>query len=105
MTTSRNQIIDFIKQDRLAKENVEKALILTQVYPNGQAWRGFVNSLCLWFGGLAIGVAAVFFVAYNWVELGRFAKFAMVEVLMVAGVIAYWKFADHKIIAPLCLFV
>lgn len=105
MTTPRNQIIDFIAQDRLPKENVEEALILAQVYPNGQAWRGFVNSLCLWLGGLAFGVAAIFFVAYNWVELGRFAKFAMVEVLMVAGVIAYWQFADHKIIGPLSLFV
>jgi len=105
MATPRQQIIDFIEQERLPKENVQRALILTQVYPSGKAWRGFVESLCLYLGGLAFGVAAIFFVAYNWVELGRFAKFAMVELLMVAGVIAYWKFGDHKIIGPLSLIV
>ena len=105
MTTSRKAIIDLFEERHLPAENIQRALAVTHVYPSGKAWRGFLDSLCLWLGGLALGVTVIFFVAYNWAEIGRFAKFGLVESLIVCGIIAYCKFADHKIIGKISLLV
>lgn len=47
----------------------------------------------------------MFFVAYNWNEIGRFAKFGMVEALIALAVLAYWKFGVDTITGKLSLLL
>lgn len=105
MTTPRKRIIDFIEEGSLPVDNIQKALCLTDVYPSGKAWTHFLDSLCLWLGGLAFGVSVIFFVAYNWAGIGRFTKFGLIEILIVCGIISYCKFSDHKLIGKISLLV
>jgi len=63
-----------------------RALVLSGVHPDGAAWAKFLDRLLAAFGALLIGAGIVFFVAYNWDLLGRFAKFVLIDVVIVAAV-------------------
>lgn len=105
MTSSRNQIIELIQQDCIPSEKMGEALAAASVVPGGQAWRTFIDHLLLWLGGLALAFSAMFFIAYNWNDLGRFAKFGMMEGLIVLAVLAYWKLDKNKVLAKVSLLM
>ncbi len=50
-----------------------------------EEWRSFVDLLLLWFGGLLLASGVIFFFAYNWDDMHRFTKFAMVYGLFAAA--------------------
>lgn len=87
----RSQVLELIEAGKIPEERIGDALVATGVVPEARAWRRFIDLLLLWLGGMALAVALVFFIAYNWSELGRFAKFAMVEGLIVLAVAGYWR--------------
>jgi uncharacterized membrane protein len=66
------------------------ALRAAGVLPTAREWRVFLDRLLLWSGAIALGAALVFFIAHNWNDLGKFAKFALAEVLLVGAVLGYW---------------
>lgn len=105
MTSPRNQIIQLIEQDCIPPEKMNEALYTTNVAPDGKSWRIFIDHLLLWLGGLALAFAAMFFIAYNWNDLGRFAKLAMMEGLIVLSIFAYWKLDESKIPAKVSLLM
>lgn len=78
MSSIRNQIIELVEQDKISSENIIEALSLTEVSPSNQSWYVFLNHLLLWLGGLSLAFSGLFFIAYNWTEIGPMAKFAMV---------------------------
>lgn len=103
--SDRTQLLELIEQGALPPENIPAALELTRLYPDRHAWRTFIDSLLLWLGGLALVFSLLFFIAYNWVYLGRFAKFGMVEVFIAISIAAYWKWQLHPLVNKLALFV
>lgn len=105
MISPRNQIIKLVEQGAIPAEKLGDALTAAKVTPNGNAWRTFIDHLLLWLGGLALAFAAMFFIAYNWNDIGRFAKFGMVEVLIVLAIVAYWKLGGHKVAGKVSLLV
>jgi uncharacterized membrane protein len=104
-TSPRNQIIDLIEQDCIPPEKISEALFLTKVAPDGRSWRIFIDHLLLWLGGLALACSALFVIAYNWNDLGRFAKFGMMEGLIVFTILAYWKLDKDTVPAKLFLLM
>lgn len=105
MASIRNQLINLIEQDCIPAEKIDDALTATKILPDGNAWLRFINQLLLWLGVLAIAFAAMFFIAYNWDDLGRFAKFGMVETLIVLAILAYWRLDEHKVAAKIALLM
>lgn len=105
MSTARAQIIRLLEKGVLAPENIDVALRVTQVVPTAQSWRRFIEQLLMWIGGLSIAVSIVFFFAYNWADLGRFAKFALAQAFIVGAVLVYWRWQQHALIAPVALLV
>lgn len=69
---------------------INQALIAAKVTPDSFQWRRFISNLLLWLGVLAIASAVMFFIAYNWDDLGRFAKFGLVQVLIAVSIFVYW---------------
>jgi uncharacterized membrane protein len=67
-------------------ESTERKLL----YPPAD-WRSFIDRLLLWCGTLLIAVGVIFFFAFNWQEMGRFAKFGLAEVPIVVSVAVCWK--------------
>jgi uncharacterized membrane protein len=105
MHSPRHLLIELVERGAIPPMKIGEALRVAGVSPDGRAWRIFLDRLLLWLGGLALAFAALFFVAYNWNEIGRFAKFAMVEAAIVLVVLAYWKFGAATVKAKVSLLV
>lgn len=88
----RNEILDWAQQGRIAARDVRKALEVAGALPSAAQWRQFLDRLLLFMGVVLLGAAAVFFLAYNWQDLGRFAKFGLVELALAATLGALWHF-------------
>ncbi|PMG41979.1 DUF2157 domain-containing protein [Shewanella sp. 10N.286.52.B9] len=91
MTSNRHQLIELIEQGAIEKDKINDALIISQVQPRSNDWLNFFIQSLAWLGGLAITFSVLFFVAFNWDEMGKFAKFALVELLVILAVAAYYK--------------
>lgn len=112
MISPRSQIIEFIEQGAIPVKNIGAALSAVQVVPAGKSWRTFIDRLLLWLGGLALAFAVMFFIAYNWKDIGRFAKFGMVEGCILLAIGAYCTLGKDTtaskvalLIATICLGV
>jgi len=97
MFSARNELIDLIAQGAIPAQKIDESLAAAKVVPDGKAWILFIDHLLLWLGGLALAFAALFFVAYNWNDIGRFARFGMVEIFIVLAIVAYWKLGEHTV--------
>lgn len=91
MGANRTEILDWIEQGRVASDAADTALRVAGVTPSPQDWRRFFDQLTLWLGAVFCGLAVIFFFAYNWQAMGRFAKFGMVEALIVAALALCWR--------------
>jgi uncharacterized membrane protein len=105
MNTPRNQLIELIEHEVIPKEKIGTALTVLKITPDGKSWRTFIDHFLLWLGGLALAFAVMFFIAYNWKDLGHFAKFGMVEGVIVLAVAAYCKLAEGSIASKVSILV
>src|SRR5438876_823302 len=82
--------------ERGAIADVQAALGVAGVLPAARDWRAFLDRLLLWSGAVALAAAVVFFVAHNWNDLGKFAKFGLVELPLIAAVLGYWRLGADR---------
>jgi uncharacterized membrane protein len=90
VTSARKQIIDWAEQGRLQPGAVRDALALAGVTPDAARWRRFIDVLLLSLGSALIAAGVIFFLAYNWDGIGRFARFALVEGVLAASIAIAW---------------
>lgn len=105
MTRERSQITDEIEQGIPPKDKIDEMLRSRGIIPDETKWRYFINQLTLWLGGLALAFSLMFFIAYNWQELGRFAKFGMVEGIIILTIGVYCKYYEHTTASKVWLLV
>ena len=103
MPSRRTQLIEWIDAGAIGPGQVFEALKVTGVMPDGTLWRHFLEQLMLVLGALALVCAIVFFIAYNWDVLGRLAQFGLVQLLLLAAVVSYWKLGAEKLAARVAL--
>jgi uncharacterized membrane protein len=59
--------------------------------PSPHDWRRFLDRLLLTLGVIFVVAGVVFFFAFNWADLPRFGKFAVVQAAtLIATVLAFW---------------
>lgn len=94
---ARPRVLDWMDEGRIAPTDLRRALEVTGVLPDTLAWRSFVDRLLL-FGGTTLTAAGViFFLAFNWNDLGRFAKFALAQGLLVVALVFFWRAGIERI--------
>jgi len=103
--SNRSVVLSLLESKSIKEENIDKVLYETGVIPSSNSWYIFIDKLLLWFGGLALAFSLMFFVAYNWTEFGRFAKFALVEGAIVGSIALYWYLGGEKLSAKVVLMV
>lgn len=103
MESKRTLILEWLEQNALNKNKTSEILSAVNILPNGLHWRLFLQNLFIWLGGLALSFSLMFFIAYNWEAMGRFAKFALVEASIIICLIAYWQIDSDKITAKVSL--
>jgi uncharacterized membrane protein len=95
LTDPRATLLDWLDIGALPRERFGDAMRVAGVAPGAAAWRKFLATLSLWLGAASLAASVVFFVAANWQALGRFAKFGMVEIALVAAIaLALWRGLD-----------
>jgi len=96
MSSHRDQLLDWVEQGQLAPERLDAALRLAGVHPTTAQWVRFLDRLMLWTSVVLFAAAVVFFFAYNWDALGRYAKFALVQVPLLAAILAAWHLGPER---------
>lgn len=86
-------IQQWLRQKKIAPHNTEKALAIAAITPPASAWVRFLDRLLLSHGVGLILIGIIFFFAFNWQEITRFHKFALLEMLIVGSLVAHYKFA------------
>jgi uncharacterized membrane protein len=91
MAHPRSEILEWTEQGHVAPENLRRALEAGGALPGARDWRLFLDRTLLYIGAVLLAAAVVFFFAYNWRDLGRLAKFALVELPLVAALALVWR--------------
>ncbi|MGY3903792.1 DUF2157 domain-containing protein [Aeromonas lusitana] len=89
--TSRQTLLDWVRRGRLAPERLPAALAQLNLPPAEPRWQWLFDRLLLWLGSLCLGAGLVFFVAFNWQELGRLSRLALLELPLLAMLVLLWK--------------
>jgi uncharacterized membrane protein len=71
------QLLKLAEAGDLSFAELERAAKLAPLRPSREAWLLAADRLLAFAGVLLLGAAVVFFLAYNWAELHRFAKFGL----------------------------
>lgn len=95
MTDNRKQILSWAEQG-LIQGDVEEALAATHSRPTEHDWFGFISQFLMWAGGVAIAVGMTFFFAFNWDVMGRFAKFGLLEAIMLVAASIYSRLEHQR---------
>jgi uncharacterized membrane protein len=75
----------------LSAPALERGLALATETPDPRAWGAFLSrALALLGAGLVLS-GVVCFVAYNWDRVGRFGKFALIELAIVGATLVAWR--------------
>jgi len=89
MSQPRRTIEHLLKQGILPLTHANDAAIHLQVYPSKRSWLVFFDKAMLIIGAIALVLSLVFFIAYNWINMGKMGKFALVEGALVITIVLY----------------
>ena len=89
MSQPRRTIEHLLKQGILPLAHANDAAIHLQVYPSKRSWLVFFDKAMLIIGAIALVLSLVFFIAYNWINMGKMGKFALVEGALVVIIALY----------------
>lgn len=92
MQTKNQEVLDWIADGHVVRGREQDAMRLAGLFPDAAEWRWFADQLLLWLAVILSGAALVFFLAYNWDDMGRYAKFALAEVAIGLSLIACWHY-------------
>lgn len=92
----RGEIMNWAQEGHLTADKLPRALRIAGTLPGPVEWRRFLDGLALWMGAVFLAAAVIFFFAYNWKELGHFTRFWIVELLLVAAILASWRLGIER---------
>ncbi len=104
MFTKREKILDLYEHGYIKPENINDSMELSGVFPDRDRWYLFIERFLLWLGLISIVAGIVFFVAYNWNDMGRVSKLGLLEVLLVLSLVPLMKIETHSIVGKILLF-
>ena len=101
---SRLILLEWAEQSRIDSAKLPEALRLSNAIPSTNDWRRFIDKMLLALGALLAVSGVIFFFAYNWDDLGRFSRFALVQGLIVLSLIGVWTLGLEKNSGKVALF-
>ena len=88
-------VYSWIQKGLIKTKDQHEVLIQAGERASPPAWRVFIERMLVMLGLLSLACGVVFFFVYNWNDLSRFYKFLTLQVLLVAVVAAYLKWASN----------
>ena len=105
MNQHHHDVLDWIAQGRVRPGAESDALRIAGLTPTAQQWRHFLDRMMLWLSAIFGGAAVIFFLAYNWADMGRYAKFGLAEALLLMSLLACWRFDLQSVAGKACLLL
>lgn len=78
----------------IPRSHLERALQLAVASPERPAWRRFLSTVLMGFGALLVLSGVIYFFAYNWAELHRFAKLGLILTAITAACLTAWRLGE-----------
>jgi uncharacterized membrane protein len=75
----------------LDERTIARSVELAGGTPARSEWRAFLATTLAMLGAGLVLAGVVCFVAFNWTRIGRYGKFALLELAVVAAVLIAWK--------------
>lgn len=72
--------------------------------PAKKDWLTFIDIALLVSGALLLGVGIIFFIAYNWDNMGKFFKISLVELSLITA-FAFYYFSKNSTISKVSLYI
>ncbi|HEX8513164.1 MAG TPA: DUF2157 domain-containing protein [Allosphingosinicella sp.] len=91
MSRHRGEMLEWLQAGHVPAGREQSSLRKAGLVPGPSEWRAFLAGLTLWLGAIALAAAVIFFFAFNWDSLGRFAKLGLVEAGILGGLLAFWR--------------
>ncbi len=91
MDSYRRELSNLIEQEAISEKDIDAAVEMANIIPSQKAWLIFIDKLFLWLGCIAMSFSLIYFIAHNWSEIGKFAKFALIETALIVSIITYLK--------------
>lgn len=90
------------RSQALPQAAFERAVALACASPEPVAWRRFLDWLLLGLGSALVLTGVVFFVAFNWAQLGHFAKLGLAATLVAAAAGGAFRLGLEELPGWLC---
>jgi len=102
---TRETLSSLIERQHLSELNVPNAVAIADISPSANQWQNFMRSMLFWSGSIALSFSLIFFVAANWQDIGKMAKFVLVEFAIVLAIFSYVKFNHNDTLRNASLVV
>ncbi|MCE2572834.1 DUF2157 domain-containing protein [Motilimonas eburnea] len=89
MSNLSDQVWAWYQQGDIKAEQLPKALAQAEQAEPEVAWREVIDLLLLWFGVLFVSAGVIIFFAFNWQDLSKLGKFALVQGALLLCALAY----------------
>ena len=97
------QLMQWVQQGVLSPEQLPEALKVTDALPSTAQQRLFFKGLLLVAGALLLVSGIIFFFAFNWTELHRFSKLAIVQGALLLSLLPLVKGSLERPVAQVSL--
>ncbi|MDY7544982.1 DUF2157 domain-containing protein [Glaciimonas sp. Gout2] len=88
----RPAITHWLQEKQITPMAAERAWQLSGELPGRSDWKYFLKNVCLFGGILFLTVGVIFFFAFNWEALPRFAKFILLQGLLISAALLARRF-------------
>ena len=102
---NRKSLVHLIENKRIDQKSIAKAIDIAGVTSQSYDFFVFLRLVLVWIGALSLIISLLMFMALNWAELGKFAKFIMVEGSMLLAVIIYYFSDKYEHLQKILLMV
>ena len=100
----RNAILEWAEHGHVAPGRLREALDAARALPSAGDWHRFLDRLLLWGASAFLSAALIFFLAYNWSELGRWARFGIAELAFAGALFGAWRLGLGRTAGKAALF-
>jgi uncharacterized membrane protein len=83
---TRDNLRPLVQAGVISPGELEQALRIAGIIPDGKAWSRFLNTLFLILGSVFLAAGVIFFFAYNWASMHRLLKLAVVQAALILTV-------------------
>jgi uncharacterized membrane protein len=104
-TASYTAVTEMAIAARLSEAACNRSYEIANLQPGHAEWRRYVDGFLMVFGVALIAAGIAAFIAWNWADLDRFSKFALLQVGIFGSAVLTWRFGFSTIAGKSSLFI